>query len=71
MCLSLRATCVDGAGMTITAEHIFHKTCNMCERPALTFDRDNRAFCPQHAAIFLVMAKPVEHEIPVTARLSG
>jgi hypothetical protein len=42
--------------MTITIDRIWNKTCNMCDRPASTFDRDNRAFCPKHATIFLVIA---------------
>jgi len=50
--------------MTITAEHIYNKICEKCDRPALTFDRKNRAMCPLHARIF-VRAQPVANEIPV------
>jgi hypothetical protein len=51
--------------MTITAEHIYNKICEKCDRPALTFDRSNRAMCPRHASV-LVRAQPVKDEIPVT-----
>jgi hypothetical protein len=50
--------------MTVTAEHIYNKICEKCDRPALTFDRKNRAMCPRHARIF-VRAQPVANEIPV------
>jgi hypothetical protein len=55
---------VDTSIMTITIDRIWNKTCNMCDRPASTFDRDNRAFCPRHATIFLVIARPVDDEVP-------
>jgi hypothetical protein len=71
MCLKPKMVSVDTSIMTITTDHIYTKTCNMCDRPALTFDRDNRAFCPRHATIFLVIDRPVEDKIPVTSRLSG
>jgi hypothetical protein len=61
---------VDTSIMTTTTEHIWKKTCNMRVRPALTFDRDNRAFCPQHAST-LVRAQPVDNEIPIATQLSG
>ena len=70
MCLLLRATGTDDASMIVTADHIYNKLCDECDRPALTFDRDNRAFCPTHASS-IVRAQPVENEIPVTDRLSG
>ena len=50
--------------MPITAEHIYNKICEECDRPALTFDRNNRAMCPRHASV-LVRAQPVKDEIPV------
>jgi hypothetical protein len=54
----------------ITAEHIYHKTCDECDRPALTFDRDNGAFCPKHATT-IIRAEPVKDELLVTNRWSG
>jgi hypothetical protein len=71
MCLSQNSIRTDAVSMTITADHIDTKTCNMCDRPASTFDRDNRAFCPRHATIFLVIARPVENEDPAVTALSG
>jgi hypothetical protein len=65
LCLLPRAAGTDDACMTVTAEHIYNKACDECERPALTFDRDHRAFCPTHASS-IVRADPVENEIPVT-----
>jgi hypothetical protein len=64
-----RQMCVtaDISHMTITAEHIYNKICEDCDRPALTFDRDNRARCSKHASI-LVRAQPVKDEIPVLSR---
>jgi hypothetical protein len=62
---------VDTSIMTTTTDRIYNKACNMCDRPASTFDRDNRAFCPQHASIFLVRAQPVEKEVPAATSLSG
>jgi hypothetical protein len=56
--------------MTITPEHIYKKICVKCERPGLTFNRNNEAMCPKHAAT-LVRAEPVEDELPVSPRLSG
>jgi hypothetical protein len=70
MCLLPWTTGVDDAGMTITAEHIYHRTCEECDRPALTFDRDDRALCPTHAKT-IVKAQPVKDEFPVTNPLSG
>jgi hypothetical protein len=69
MCLKAKMVNVDTSIMT--TDHIYAKTCNMCDRPALTFDRDNRAFCTRHATIFLVIARPIEDKIPVTSPLSG
>jgi hypothetical protein len=56
--------------MTVTAENIYHRTCDKCDRHALTFDRAMQAFCAAHAKS-IVRAKPVENEIPVKGRLSG
>jgi hypothetical protein len=56
--------------MSVTAEHIYHKTCEKCDRPALTFDRDKRAMCPKHAAA-IVRADPVMGELPINSHLSG
>lgn len=44
--------------MNVATDNIHTRSCNMCDRPALTFDRDNRAFCAQHATIFLVRLQP-------------
>jgi hypothetical protein len=52
----------DIAAMDMTLEHIYNKTCAECDRPALTFDKDNRALCPQHALTF-IMAQPVDGEL--------
>ena len=68
LCLWMRTIDVDSLGMTITSEHIYNKTCEKCDRPALTYDRDNLAMCPRHATA-IVRAEPVKGEIPVTARL--
>jgi len=62
---------VDTSIMTTTTEHINDKTCTMCDRPALTLDRDNRAFCPLHATIFLLIARPVDTEVPAATSFSG
>jgi hypothetical protein len=70
MCLLAIGTRTDAVPMTITADHIYNKTCDKCDRPALTFDRDNHAFCPTHAEK-IVRAQPVNGEVPVPARLSG
>ena len=70
MCLSHDGTRADVVPMTITAEHIYNKICDSCDRPALTFDCDDHAFCPTHAKT-IVRALPVEDELPVAAQLSG
>ena len=68
LCLSKDEWDVDSVDMTITADHIYSKTCALCNRPALTFDRDNRAMCPEHATA-IVRAIPVKDELPVTNHL--
>ena len=70
MCLSQNSIRTDAVPMTITADHIYNKVCAKCDRPALTFDRDDQAFCPTHAES-IVRAQPVKDEVPVPARLSG
>jgi hypothetical protein len=60
----------DSNGVTITAEHIYNKICDKCDRPALTFDRDHRAMCPKHAAV-IIRAEPVRDELLVNDHLSG
>jgi hypothetical protein len=52
--------------MDTTPEHIYNKTCAECDRPALTFDKNNRALCSRHALSF-IMALPVEDELPVSS----
>ncbi|MEE8456644.1 MAG: hypothetical protein V3S28_01215 [Acidimicrobiia bacterium] len=43
--------------MNQPAEHIYAKTCAKCERPALTFDEEDRALCPRHATIFIMIPR--------------
>ena len=54
LCLVREGTGADNGRMSHAAEHIYDKTCEKCERPALTFDRENRALCAHHATIFIM-----------------
>jgi hypothetical protein len=71
LCLKVKSSLSILQSMTTTTVRIYNKACNMCDRPALTFDRDNRPFCPQHASIFLVRAGPFKSGVPAATSLSG
>lgn len=60
----------DVGHMASAEEHIYSKTCEECDRPALTFDRGGRAFCPSHSST-VVMVRPVKSEILLEDRLLG
>ncbi len=47
----------DDVDMNQPTERIYAKTCTKCERPALTFDEEDRAFCPRHATIFIMIPR--------------
>jgi hypothetical protein len=47
----------DDVDMNQPAEHIYAKTCAKCERHALTFDEEDRALCPRHATIFIMIPR--------------
>ncbi len=47
----------DDVCMNKPEEHIYSKTCEKCERPALTFDEEDRALCPRHATIFIMVPR--------------
>lgn len=70
LCLLPNRQTADNADMSTTNEHIYSKTCDECDRPALTFDRDDRALCPSHSRT-IVKARPVKFEIPVPVRSVG
>lgn len=57
MCLVGRVVDSDDVDMNQPAEHIYTKTCAKCERPALTFDEKDRALCPRHATIFIMIPR--------------
>ena len=42
-----------------TTERIFRKTCLRCDRPALTFDDQDRPLCSRHATIFLTAERVI------------
>lgn len=52
----------DDVDMNPSIERIYAKTCAKCERPALTFDEEDRAFCPRHATIFIMVPR-VEQDL--------
>jgi len=56
MCLDGTRLRVDDRGMD-TTEPIYRMTCFRCERPALTFDEQERALCSRHATIFLTATR--------------
>ncbi len=47
----------DDVSMNQSTEHIYAKTCKKCERPALTFDEEDRPLCPRHATIFIMVPR--------------
>ena len=52
LCLCRSVVAVDDCVMEST-DRIFRHTCDMCERPALTFDLDHRPMCSRHATVFI------------------
>ena len=52
----------DDVIMNQPTERIYAKTCAKCERHALTFDEEDRALCPRHATIFIMIPR-VEQDL--------
>ena len=52
MCLCTSTDLTDALVMD-TDDPIYRETCFRCERPALTFDEQDRPLCGRHATIFL------------------
>lgn len=48
----MRRAIVDDVSMESTL-HIYQHTCNKCDRPALTFDKQGQPLCGRHATIFV------------------
>lgn len=50
--------------MEVKQEPIYRRICIECHRPALTFDRDNKPMCAEHATVFVgaVKAKVTDEE---------
>jgi hypothetical protein len=52
LCLHRRPEPIHYEGIE-TAQHIYQHTCHNCQRPALTFDRDDATLCGDHAQTFI------------------
>jgi hypothetical protein len=70
MFLALRHSKADASRMANLSVPIYHCICDECDRPALTFDRSNGAFCPTQA-IAILRAVPLRNVVEDVDRLSG
>jgi hypothetical protein len=53
--------CVDDVPMEPT-ERIFRHTCSQCQRPALTFDEQDRPMCSRHAIVFVAAPRVLKKD---------
>lgn len=61
VCLDSKPTNADDLPMEST-EAIFRQLCFRCERPALTFDEQQRALCSRHARIFIAAKRVIDKD---------